>query len=336
MNELFIHIGVHKTGTSAIQHFMDNNRDVLLREYNLYYPEVVDDSHWFQHNYLANCLKKGDGQRIDKFIKEAIDISDRLLLSSESFSGAATIPNGLKLVKDSFDSVKIIAYVRRQDLWLESVYRQLIKNKRLKITDTFDLWVDKFLNDSSALYSCDWMKLLTKWSKVFGTENIIVRPYEKTQFFGGDLIKDFLSILNINYYKEEFLGNVRTYNKSYNLEATEFLRLMNNSSNIKRWRSALNILFTNPYRDTDEVYLTHDKRWEIINRFQGSNNKVVETFLPSEKGLFTEPLPEKENYPLVFQGLNQKNIIPEIELIIEELKHAKEQLEQQKGEAVLS
>ena len=331
MKELFIHIGVHKTGSSAIQHFMDNNRELLLNKHKLLYPKMKGDDHWFQHNFLASGLKKGNSSRFNTFLTKEATTSDRILLSSESFSGTETIPNGMESIKDSFEHIKIIAYLRRQDLWLESVYRQFVKNKRFSLTDTFDVWVENYLTDSSELYSCDWIELLTKWSKVFGTENIIVRPYEKTQFLGGNIIEDFLSIINIPHNKSDFTENTRIHNKSYNLEATDFLRLMNNSSDIKKWRSSLNLLFPNPYHITGEVYLTYEKRLEIMDRFRVSNNKVVETFLPDKKELFKEALPEKKNYPPVFQGLDKERIIPEIELIIDGLEGAKKQIEQQHG-----
>lgn len=329
MKELFIHIGVHKTGSSAIQHFMDNNREVLLKKYNLYYPEVTGDRHCFQHNYFTRDLKKGNSSRINKFLEIAAKKSNRILLSSESFSGADTIPNSLKSIKDSFDRIKIIAYLRRQDLWLESIYRQFVKNESYTINDVFNVWVDKYLAGFNGIYSCDWIELLAKWSNVFGAENIIVRPYEKSQFFGGSLINDFLNTLEINYNSNDFSDNIRTYNKSFNLEATDFLRLMNNSSGLKRWRSSLNTLFTDPYHVTGEVYLTYEKRQKIMARFQSSNIKVIKTFLPENKELFIEPLPGLEDYPRVFQGLDKQEIIPKIESLVKDLENAVKQLNQQ-------
>ncbi len=270
MKELFIHIGVHKTGSSAIQHFMDNNREILLKKYNLYYPKVVGDRNWFQHNFFASDLKKGNNTSIKKFLETEAKISNRILLSSESFAGTATIPNDLKSIKDSFDRIKIIAYLRRQDLWLESVYRQLIKTDKIIIRETFDVWFEKFLENPENMYFCDWMELLDNWADVFGAENIIVRPYEKTQFLEGNLINDFLNILEINYNNNDFYNNARTYNKSFNLEATDFLRLMNNSPKIQKWRSLLKTLFTDPYHVTGEVYLTYEKRQKIrYNRQKG-------------------------------------------------------------------
>src|SRR5205085_4173050 len=38
--------------------------------------------------------------------------------------------------------------------------------------------------------------MLCPWAEVFGEENLIVRIYDRKTLIGGDVIKDFLSILN--------------------------------------------------------------------------------------------------------------------------------------------
>lgn len=329
MKKLVIHIGVHKTGSSAIQYFMNNNRGVFLQKYKLNYPSMKNDLHHFQHNALVKLLKEGKGEKVLNFINEESFVSETVLLSSESFSVSTSTPDKLNELKESFDEITIIAYLRRQDLWLESVYRQLVKVERIKITETFNDWVDRFLLNPHDLYSCNWMELLSGWSSVFGINNIIVRPYEKSQFAEGNIIEDFLKALEIEYEMADFSAITNTYNRSFNLPASDFLRLMNDSSNIQKWRAFLNVLFRDPFEDTGEVYLTREKRQNILKHFNASNEEVVKTFLPeNSNGLFIEPIPEKENYPPVFQALNKKEILPEIKSIIHDLDKAILQLEE--------
>lgn len=323
MKELIFHIGVHKTGSSSIQHFLYDNREILLKNYGLNYPEMKGDTHYFQHNSLTSLLKKGKTNDFSEIVKRNSTSGNRLLLSSESFAGIHEISRGIISVQHLFDRVRVIAYVRRQDLWLESIYRQLIKTDGVLVRDKFDVWLKKFFRRQRGIYMCDWMEILNPWIDLIGVENIIVRPYEKSQFFKGNIIEDFLNIIDIPFNRNEFSDNLRMNNKSYNLEASEFLRLMNHTKEIDKWRMFLNVIFDNPFHDTGEVYLSYAKRQEVMGRFHSSNRKVADLFLQNNSSeLFVEPLPEEDNYPPVFQGLNHKDFTKKSVSIINNLQKA--------------
>nr|NQU92548.1 hypothetical protein [Bacteroidota bacterium] len=331
MKELFIHTGVHKTGTTALQSFLYNNRDVLLKKHNIRYPKLDKDQFYFQHNYLATLLKQSKHDEFATLIKSFVPMSGRILLSSESFSGHQKIPKGMGLVKNLFDRVKVIVYLRRQDLWIETIYKQLIKMDHIRVTDPFEIWLDQFLKKPKGIYLCDWMKILEPWVEVFGEENIIVRAYEKIQFSGGTVVKDFLNVLEIPWQDEDLLINNQIHNKSYSKDASEFLRLVNNSPDINYWRNFLPFLFPDPYAETGEVYLSYEKRLGIQARFSESNRKVADVFLKNPNGEpFIEQLPDKNNYPPVYKGLDPEKVIPEIESFIHILEGVKKSLAHQK------
>jgi len=89
MQKLYIHIGLPKTGTTAIQDFCKEKRR-LLAEYGLYYPHVQDDDYGHSHlSYMRYGNKVGlDGiQNNIKAILNEIKISgvNKALISEEIF-----------------------------------------------------------------------------------------------------------------------------------------------------------------------------------------------------------------------------------------------------------
>ena len=54
MPTIYIHAGTGKTGTTSIQHFFSVNREIILQETLLYYPEtgIPDGKNDFLHKNL--------------------------------------------------------------------------------------------------------------------------------------------------------------------------------------------------------------------------------------------------------------------------------------------
>ncbi|MCH9048783.1 MAG: hypothetical protein IH836_07600 [Proteobacteria bacterium] len=87
----------------------------------------------------------------------------------------------------SFDEVKIVCYVRRQDLWFESIY-----NERVKQYKHGGMSFKEFL---AGIQERHFAEQLDLWAEFVGQQNIIVRPYEKSQLCNGNVVDDFAKIL---------------------------------------------------------------------------------------------------------------------------------------------
>lgn len=72
--------------------------------------------------------------------------------------------------------LKVIAYVRRQDLVMPSYWAQLVKNR---LTMTFDEFISSREYKRYRLY---YDRRLGEIDAAIGAENILVRPFEKRQF----------------------------------------------------------------------------------------------------------------------------------------------------------
>ncbi|MFN3291795.1 MAG: hypothetical protein ACK410_15560, partial [Acinetobacter sp.] len=184
-------------------------REVLLRRYKILYPQTGLHKPTGAHHYISWSIfsppqvKKRikDIPEAETIYKDLINEIERerpevLLLSSEYFQ---TITPELvktfmlKITKD----IKIILYIRRQDLWLESNYSQMVKTKHQnKIT--FKGFLAKLINAKRIDNLYNYSNFLSRWQEAFPEAEIIPRIYDRKLFPEGNVILDFLSILGID------------------------------------------------------------------------------------------------------------------------------------------
>lgn len=186
---VIIHIGLHKTGTSAIQEFCAQNRNQLLDQ-AIDYTEI--GLHETGHHILSH---KWPGWLDESSFSEASDSAwDRLadyaraddgktvLISSENFCGLGNkkyFEESLSFIRDKLSEAKveIIAYVRRQDDFAESLFKQGVRGQ------DFCYSIDEFIGDLPAIF--DYFETFSIWAKYFGKENVSVRFFEPEHFLGG-------------------------------------------------------------------------------------------------------------------------------------------------------
>lgn len=186
---LFLHIGTNKTGTSAMQRFFSTHRD-LLQAHGLLYPVTgcSGDAHYeissllgFEHRKLkpvdvsARPLR-GARRKLEQEIARAA--SSHVLISSEFF----VIPRAVAPVRDFFRDfdVRIVVYLRRHDGWWESAYNQAVKTTA---NPPWGRGFERYLRYQrmrNPQYG-NYRLLLHRWAETFGSENLIVRPYERQQ-----------------------------------------------------------------------------------------------------------------------------------------------------------
>ncbi|QKE65465.1 hypothetical protein HNE05_19570 [Aquipseudomonas campi] len=102
----------------------------------------------------------------------------------------------LEAFRDFFRShnFKIVLHLRRIDLYLESLYKQEVKAAR---TVSWDVLREK----TSAVRAFAFFRLL---EQCFGPENIIVRPFERSQLYKQCAVQDMLKIMGLADYAHEF------------------------------------------------------------------------------------------------------------------------------------
>ncbi|WP_425093858.1 hypothetical protein [Tropicimonas sp. S265A] len=181
--KLFIHIGAHKTGTTAIQQTCANQARAL-RDLGVLYPKV-NWYHYAQHR-LAFALKRSpDPARGDipdlpvelDALNSAIARArtDKILISSEEFFSAPEPQIRLFAKGLQGATPRIVAFVRRPDAFLMSMYNQKAKhpgNQFCRPITPFIATPDQ-IDPDIRVHTC-----LSAWATVFGTEAISLCLYE--------------------------------------------------------------------------------------------------------------------------------------------------------------
>ncbi len=189
---VFLHIGMGKAGSTTIQTFLLDNRDILA-ERGFFLPATPGLPHHFR--IAAYATVGGNGYRLlhrvevfnetqadefgDKFFRDfnkeiANTALPNVILSSEfCFSLQKNeIQKIASLLEPFAGNVKIIVYVRRQDDWWVSRYCQMIKMG--KTTKRYEP-----PNAKDAMRVLNYYQIISRWKDVFGANNIIVRPFKR-------------------------------------------------------------------------------------------------------------------------------------------------------------
>lgn len=196
---LSIHIGAPKTGSTAIQAWLDANRVELGRR-GVRYPDVCLRGHG--HHDLAFLLGGGYPawatpqprpleSLADDLDRALVEDVPHVILSSEDFY-LYPAPRALAALLGRTDHgrrITIYCYVRRQDEMALSWYNQAVKAQGFGGSfaeceaETRPLW--------------DYSARLEPWASVFGAGQVEVRAYRPDRFAGGDVCADFATWLGI-------------------------------------------------------------------------------------------------------------------------------------------
>lgn len=197
MKTLHLHIGTNKTGTTTIQRFLAGNRE-RLRAQGVFYP-LRNASAGGNHSIFARDLQQHSAGRVARAalwegFLQTVDASPlpRVMVSGEVFwSFHRKLPHVQRMVADlkaRFDDIRIVCYLRRQDLYLRSWYVQAVKSGRY--ARDFDAYTATVAMDG-ALGSYQYDSSLALWAEAFGRDRVIVRPFERQQLHADGLVADF-------------------------------------------------------------------------------------------------------------------------------------------------
>ena len=237
--KLVIHIGTHKTGSTTIQNYLNFNR-LWLRMLGINYPKPVHGTIFHANNHAdlrdtARC----EGQRRNPHIHRAYGPFDDVLaryidnmlalrkplniMSCEGWSANLNLfADRMAALKDHFD-VSVIAFVRRPDYWIESLYRQRVVNIQHQESRSFEEF-SSLKSMETAIY--DRARILGWWGKVFGHDNVTAIPYEPA-IADFDLLDRFLDCAGVGHGAVRHLPLRRARaNPSLSAAQIEIIRLM--------------------------------------------------------------------------------------------------------------
>ena len=296
-----LHIGCPKTGTTAIQRFMAQNRAALLRA-GILYPVSLALPNRESHSALT-AYSLDDAAESD--VKQRWQLTDstsirnfrgalraalgaemarhgegtRLVIcSNEHLAASLQSPDDFARLKEflhtEFSSVRVVVYLRRQDRQRVSAYstylrgggtsRDILGNGR-----PYEDAKDGFL---------DYYSLLQAWSAAFGRGALSIRVYEDCK---DRLIENFLETLGLPVPKGLPMPPVA--NSTLSELGQEMMRRINESPLFQeRVRKAVVAVLNRRHAGRPRRPAQAAAR-EFLGRFAEGNARVWREFLPERQ-----------------------------------------------------
>lgn len=320
---LYFHIGAVKTGSTALQRFLSQNFSRLIDEFGVFYPNFSDKEVYSPMDpdgiyWQGHLFEDFDGSQDLDVINRCIQYCKEKSLRSIVVSHEALLINWCDRVGQLANrldaNIKIICYVRRQDHYLESAWKQVghkfcASNEIMASLKDRDKW--------AGWYPANWFEKIEPWAAYFGEENIIIRPYEKEQMPNG-IFQDFLKIINVTWPEEPRLRDESiNVNRGLSRDALEFLYLNKDfytDINDQRLYNMLSGLLSDNYKKKPfETYgiLSPKERIELLNEYEPSNAMVARKYLHHQDGrLFFEPWPQPDDPWEPYEGLKVEKLTP--------------------------
>lgn len=296
MDTIYLHIGTHKTATTYIQNCLSANRQ-RLAELDFCYP--VSHLRWNGHHEFAwsfgidhpeRKIFLGSNEMWEDLLHEwKVSGCRKMLLSSEDFE----FIQKKKMIRDLFDgfNVKIIVYLRRQDLYFDSEFSQHLK----MYSSRFHHSISDFYFQHNFIPRFGYYQFLNQWAGFFGKENLIVRAFEPKLFSGG-MFHEFISSLGVQSFGEVIEPDACDNNFSLSPLKREVLRRFNRFDMTPERHAQIIARLSDIDPDVsfgqcviDTVELTNVKRKGLLGVYMRSNELVGKEYMSKRDGkLFTD------------------------------------------------
>lgn len=287
--QLILHIGTHKTGTTAIQECLYRNEERLAGG-GIHYAHRLRARSFNQLAKLVAIGRRGEAQALfDRHLEKASAFgAHTLLISAESFFAMTMFHH--KLEGRSYDEywaaeshsidrlrsllpagmpIRVVVFFRRQDKFLESVYAQTVKTRPLSAS------VEQFKD--SVAEALDYARYMQLWSRNF--PDCTVYTYEET---ANDAPRFFLrNVLQIGDTKA-FEGLDLRVNTTLARDLVEYKRELNKAASFVDQRMShfvcaeLQRVIAGDGRYHD--YLSPEARAKLLREFEPGNALLSQTF----------------------------------------------------------
>lgn len=279
MKRLILHIGTHKTGSTALQNVFERQRSTLASA-GICYPSTSREPypHLPKHSSLYFAAAHEPSQfhiEFDLMRSEAEAAGcETLLVSEEGFS--VPMFEKFKIFGDLRPEIdiEIYVYLRRQDYFIESLWNQYAKEGHETRS------IVEFSSDLSIKKRGDYFKILQFWSKI-GT----VHAAEYNRAKVGGISKHFSAFAGIPDLPEATKENPSTGM---------------NAALIRTWFNAaeksISIATRKLIRNDERRYaLGSELRASLLEEFTEINRSIAETY-----GItFSTEMPVEDAEPLL-------------------------------------
>lgn len=282
MRTIFLHIGLGKTGTTAIQRFLSAQR-IELAACDVHYIHADGGTTGVGHQNFGKgfirhlpdiMIPPIDPIIVRDQIRDEIRSVDanHVIISSENLE-LADVSDVREFFQQMPDCcVKVVVFVRSQDELAESQYNQLVKLKAENRT------FERYLDDTWRGF--DALPMIEDWSRHFGEENIICRVYDAS---GPNVLQVFLDSLEVptlaKFDLDSFSSAPRAANESIGFRALTAAWLLNSIEIRDRDRLYQEIFEQMAAQDLPALLFDSQQATAFRERFADSNTDLSTRFL---------------------------------------------------------
>ncbi len=303
MKTLYLHIGTTKTATTSIQKFCAANQAVFESKGYVYpdmpfhYPRKSDQRNGL---FLGTVYRELSGKRRKdieehnytkgmEILHELFETHDSVVLSEERLWVVLRYKKSnvlQRLIEDSKThgyQIKMILYLRRQDIYVESVWNQVVK-MRIELTETLAEYAQRFpyLN---------YYEAVSTFAAAIGAENITVRRFDEAIRREGGILADFLEQIDLELTDEYKIEN-SSRNPGLYGNTAEIKRIINqmddltaNDASLFRHSLPLSSVTAKKYYPCSEQ--SPEERAALMQKYEASNQALVEEFIGDGRPLFS-------------------------------------------------
>lgn len=274
--QVILHVGMQKTGTSALQDFLFEHREYLLSNFKIYYPitGVIGTGH---HNLSALVSEDFLHE-----LKKNLNVYDKVIISCEDLNIRKGYIHNIimNLRKIQEFSIKIVLYIRRQDKFLESYYKQMFKNDYVICISSLEDLAIKYRN---ILNYYENTKIFLEKNK---SVEFVLLLYAPKFLQDNNIIVDFFDkILDIDI-KAHNLNVNKTSNPSLSVESVLALRKFNEKYKLPPEKYRILIKYVNSLekdrKSRKKYIISLEERLKILEFYRESNEKLFREFFNSD------------------------------------------------------
>lgn len=327
--KVILHMGTPKTGTTALQNALASSAN-SLREAKFFfelYPYTSNHVVFLdreKRRFIETYQNYGDDgchivseeqmyiYPVHNFIRFLLNSGKDNLLTLEKYYDLRV--RFLRKLRDIYagNEVDIILYLRRQDSFLESWTKQIVKTLKVGVP------LER-VKDYLSVY-CDYEMNLNLIKSVFYDANITIRIYDKKYLVGENSIADFAACTHIPIPEKYFSIKKNT---SYSWDALLMKRLYEQyaqgKSPIRDVKYILDIFDSVREKKTVRLFSSED-RCAILKSFEQSNKRVARQWFGRDV-LFDDPVVDSavDSLPVALEPAEQIHIFAStLECILDE------------------
>ncbi len=236
---------------------------------------VTDGTQLADHRAEAERRIAGELSAVDPGIDTILFSHERLLsLDTQEVNRLMT------LLRKYFSAFRIVAYLRRQDWHLVSLWGQHLTSGRVPPKRFYELYREKG----------SYLKMLDNWDRAVGREGLSVRRFEPRAFDSGCLHRDFCTAAGIPW--EPKYVRPKPANVGINRVAQAFLQSWNASVKAENGAAARppRALIRFLQRHFAGEGMTPPRVWakKVMRYFAPENEEIRRRYLPESPVLFDD------------------------------------------------